>query len=835
MRTALGKRLMSVFLTLAIVVGMMPTMTLPAYAASGNLTTGFQLCEKVDADNNVIAKWNADKSELIISGKGQIDIFRWIAMGRKIHDRNFRNTNAYGLTDPSYGGFLKTEDFDIRFKADSPKAIILPENSKMMFENFDQQIYFLDDGVSQVDTSSVFGMYAMFYGCKNFNQPVPFDTENVISMNNMFDGCTNFNQRLNFDTRNVKNMRAMFYGCKNFNQPVNFNSEKVTNMYLMFGEATSFNKPVSLKTGNVTQMQGMFSKCTNFNQPVNFDTRNVTSMYNMFKGCTNFNQPVNFNTENVEDMGQMFFKAESFNQPVNFDTRNVTDMHNMFAYTYTFNQPVNFNTENVEDMQKMFSDSHFNQDIKFNSSKAEYANGILWGNTKFNKELSLDLSSSDYVRIGGECRNLQKISLYRAGEPIAFTLTKDSDDSKKYSDIRFSGFKDVKIECFDGEYRIEKNGEYFKSGTDITTVSFEDGADYHIYKKGMTSKKNIIKSTADAIAAVEFTGGAVKPEVHNVRYGGALLTEGVDYEVFGYIHNNRVGKAYVAIDGMGEYVGRKYLPFTISSGVDDFVLSDDGGVKSSYDAEKKILNIVGTGKINRDKWAALAKKFSSDNFADTTYANESSWVSDEEFDIVFKSDTQKSIKLPDNCLYLFANFDNNISFGIKGVDTSEVTDMSYMFYDCENFNSEVDFDTENVIDMAYMFYGCDKFNKTVDFNTANVSDMSSMFAYCKSFNQAVDFDTANVNHMNSMFDSAESFNQEIDFDTHNVWEMNRMFDDAKSFDKALYFDVSSLKSTSSLNKIIEDSKVSDLRLINNGESSALGSAIWSNANLEFLE
>ncbi len=79
MRSSLSKKLMSVVLALAMVVGLLPAVSLPVYA-DGNLDSGFQLCKPQDDNNDVIAKYNSDKSELIISGKGQIDRDKWKEM-----------------------------------------------------------------------------------------------------------------------------------------------------------------------------------------------------------------------------------------------------------------------------------------------------------------------------------------------------------------------------------------------------------------------------------------------------------------------------------------------------------------------------------------------------------------------------------------------------------------------------------------------------------------------------------------------------------------------------------------------------------------------------------
>lgn len=67
--------------------------------------------------------------------------------------------------------------------------------------------------------------------------------------------------------------------------------------------------------------------------------------------------------------------------------------------------------------------------------------------------------------------------------------------------------------------------------------------------------------------------------------------------------------------------------------------------------------------------------------------------------------------------------------------------------------SDFDVDTSNVTDMSYMFNGEESFNQPLGdkFDTSNVTNMSGMFCYAESFNQPVHFDTSNVTDMYRMF------------------------------------------------------------------------------------
>ena len=98
--------------------------------------------------------------------------------------------------------------------------------------------------------------------------------------------------------------------------------------------------------------------------------------------------------------------------------------------------------------------------------------------------------------------------------------------------------------------------------------------------------------------------------------------------------------------------------------------------------------------------------------------------------------------------------------GLENLNTTHVTDMSKMFYNCYKLNSLdlTQFNTGNVENMNEMFYNCQNL-KSLDlsaFNTAKVKNMYRMFYYC-CIVKTIDlssFNTANVENMKEMFAGA---------------------------------------------------------------------------------
>ena len=167
------------------------------------------------------------------------------------------------------------------------------------------------------------------------------------------------------------------------------------------------------------------------------------------------------------------------------------------------------------------------------------------------------------------------------------------------------------------------------------------------------------------------------------------------------------------------------------------------------------------------------------------------------------------IYAPQNCGEMFKfNWDSALtSLDVSNFDTSKVTDMSGMFYDCEklasldvsNFNTSnvtnmsnmfscrsltsldvSNFNTSNVTNMSNMF-SCRSLTSldVSNFNTSKVTNMGSMFSYCSKLASldVSNFNTSKVTNMVSMFFSCSAL-ASLDlsnFDTNNVTHMDSMF------------------------------------------------------------
>ena len=128
---------------------------------------------------------------------------------------------------------------------------------------------------------------------------------------------------------------------------------------------------------------------------------------------------------------------------------------------------------------------------------------------------------------------------------------------------------------------------------------------------------------------------------------------------------------------------------------------------------------------------------------------------------------------------------------VNYLDTSNVTNMAFMFTYCNNLTTldANNWDTSNVTDMAYMFYGCESLTglNVSSWDTSKVTNMEGMFGYYDNGDEIMalssitgleNWDTTNVTNMSYMFSNCRNLTSldVSNFDTSNVTRMEGMFE-----------------------------------------------------------
>ena len=246
---------------------------------------------------------------------------------------NYKNTQGE-ISSYTLGGGSGTDR--LQWKCDNIKSL--------EYECYNSTIENVDEMFNGLDTSNVFNMRYMFYGCNKLTSLdlSSFNTSSVIYMRYMFHDCNKLTSLdlSSFNTSKVTDMGGMFYDCRALTtlDLSSFNTSKVTSMNAMFGDCyalTSLNVS-SFDTSKVTNMGSMFSSCSGLTSLdlSNFNTSSVTDMGSMFIGCNKLTSLdlSNFNTSKVTNMYNMFWACRELTSlnVSNFNTSNVTNMGGMF-------------------------------------------------------------------------------------------------------------------------------------------------------------------------------------------------------------------------------------------------------------------------------------------------------------------------------------------------------------------------------------------------------------------------------------------------------------------------------------------------------------------------
>ena len=192
------------------------------------------------------------------------------------------------------------------------------------------------------------------------------------------------------------------------------------------------------------------------------------------------------------------------------------------------------------------------------------------------------------------------------------------------------------------------------------------------------------------------------------------------------------------------------------------VFSDD--VSSAFDSISNVKKVTFSGPVKAGK--SLKSLFSS-------------WFALLSIERLDYLDTSQVTDMS----YMFTNCTGLQTLDVSNFDTSQVTNMSMMFYNCRGLQTldVSNFETSQVTDMSYMFDACSGL-QTLDvsnFDTSQVTNMRGMFFLCTGL-QTLDvsnFDTSQVTDMNNMFAGCKAL-QTLDlsnFNTNQVTDMAGMF------------------------------------------------------------
>ena len=529
------------------------------------------------------------------------------------------------------------------------------------------------------------------------------------------------------------------------------NTEKVTNMCRMFDNCSSLTSldVTHFNTANVTNMSYMFFSCSSLTSldVTHFNTANVTNMNRMFEYCSSLTSldVTHFNTAKVTYMSRMFDDCSSLISldVTHFNTANVTNMSYMFSScsSLTSLDVTHFNTANVTNMSYMFfsCSSLTSLDVThFNTANVANMSYMFYGCSS--------LTSLDVTHFNTE--NVTNMSFMFSGCSSLTSLDVTHFNTEKVSGMNGMFYSCPKLTSLD--VRNFNTAE-------VTNMSY-----MFAHCKALTS-------------------------LYLTNFNTANVTN------MGYMFYNCSSLTTI-------YASSKFVTTLVSSSIYMFynckklkgeeVCTNDKATDKTY---AKIEGGYFSGGIPRVKYADGTLTFfltSKETLGENEYGIYDGWATP---DWVWKNPNVTKVVFdpafanarPTKCNEWFQNYVNLTSIeGIEYLNTSQVTDMHNMFYNCYHLQTTdfSGFDTRKVKDMSNMFYNCGSL-KSLDisnFNTSEVTNMRNMFYHCIGLTSLdlSHFNTSKVSIMISMFQLCSNLLSVnlSGWDTRNVGSMDHMFE-----------------------------------------------------------
>ena len=615
--------------------------------------------------------------------------------------------------------------------------------------------------VTKFNTANVTDMNRMFYSCSALTtlDVTKFNTGNVTNMSFMFTGCSKLTPLdvTKFNTEKVSDMSFMFMNCESLTSldVTNFNTEKVSDMSFMFTGCSALTSldVTNFNTEKVTNMNSMFNCCSKLTSldVTKFNTEKVTNMYSMFTGCSKLTSldVTKFNTGNVTDMRNMFSGCSALTSldVTKFNTANVTDMNRMFynCSALTSLDVTKFNTGNVTDMSSMFSGCSklTSLDVtKFNTENVTNMMNMFSGCSKLTSLDVTNFNTENVKNMGYMFANCSKLT---------------SLDVTKFNTMNVLNMRFMFMNCESLTSLDVRNFNTVKV-TDMSYMFCYCVALTSLYLTNFNTEEvtlmNSMFANCKALTTICASSKFVTTQVSNsstMFYNCEKLKGEVVWT-----NDKATDKTYAKIEG-GYFSG----------GIPRVKYAD--GTLTFFLASKETLGENEYGIY--------------DGGATPTWLVNKANVTKVVFDSAFAN------ARPTKCNEWFQGCEKLTSIeGIEYLNTSQVTDMHNMFYNCFNLQTTdfSGFDTRKVKDMSNMFYNCGSL-KSLDisnFNTSEVTDMRHMFYHCiglKSLDLS-HFNTSKVSNMISMFElcfNLSSVNLS-GWDTRNVGSMNHMFERCNS-------------------------------------------------------
>ena len=509
----------------------------------------------------------------------------------------------------------------------------------------------------------------------------------------------------------------------------------------------------SFSTYTPTSLRDFFAYLTNLKTITGLEylnTEKATDMSSMFYNCSSLTSldVTHFNTAKVTDMSSMFFRCSFLTSldVTHFNTANVTNMRNLFynCSSLTSLDVTHFNTAKVKDMYCMFYNcssltsldvTHFNTANVTNMSCMFYSCSSLTSLdvTHFNTEKVTNMNS-----MFENCSSLTSLDITNFNTAKVTDMRSMFSSCSSLTSLDVTNFNTAKVTNMRYMFRncVALTSLY------LTNFNTAEVTDMRYMFSSCSSLTTIYASSKFVTTQVTKSSGMFN-KCEKLK-GEEVWTD------------KATDKTYAKIEG-GYFSG----------GIPRVKYAD--GTLTFFLASKETLgeNEYGIyGGLGTPDWV---------------------WKNPNVTKVVF--DPAFANARPTTCYAWFQGYVNLTSIeGIEYLNTSQVTDMHNMFYNCYYLQTTdfSGFDTRKVKDMSYMFYNCGSLESLdiSNFNTSEVTNMRGMFYHCIGLTSLdlSHLNTSKVSIMTEMFQycfNLLSVNLS-GWDTRNVGSMYHMFEGCKS-------------------------------------------------------
>ncbi len=691
---------------------------------------------------------------------------------------------------------------------DAPDLSSVTDMSHMFYKACD-----LNSDIGAWDVSNVTNMSGMFSGAASFNQNLnAWDVSSVTDMSSMFAEIPDPNMLTGGENQKSPPTCGLYGG---FAIDVsNWDVSNVTNMsemFLSYGYGPVPDGVSNWNVGNVTDMSSMFEYCQSFDQDIgNWDVSNVTNMRRMFYENTDFNQDIGgWNVGNVTDMSSMFEYCESFNKDIGaWDVSNVNTMDAMFLGG-------GLSTVNYDNTLIGWAALPTLQDnVLFDAGSSMYCMGKVardiltdvytwiiadsgfgdcgepfvttWLTTSSNEQITIPTIDSGYFYFvdwgdGIMDSNLVENAVHSYPNPGLHTVSIIGSFPRIYFNNSSDTGKVVSIEQWgDVQWRSMAAAFYGCSDLKINAVDTPDLG--HV-----TDMSLMFAGCLSLNTDLGFWDVSNVTHMDSMLAGCKLSSINYDKLLIGWNALSGVMDSVTFDAGLSDYCdgasARAQLiadhHWSISDGGEDcearkFITTWytgntwTDGFEESSDSLSVVLPILFSSTYCVD-WG--------DGNVECGYPFSHTYAAVDTYSVSIWGEGVVGFSFE---FYVGSNKDFLKLLTVEQWGEVEWQQLDWAFANCENltFNAPDIPDMSAVSDLSYMFLNCSQFNQDIgNWDVSNVTNMSHMFQNCASYNQSMrNWDVSNVIDMSMMFWNASNFDQNIgDWDVGNVHSMQDMF------------------------------------------------------------